>query len=69
MEPDGFITPLDLTTCIDILFAGAEDTQDATCPSPRFDWDCDGFTTPLDLTGIIDHLFASGPGPGDPCGQ
>jgi hypothetical protein len=67
-EPDGFITSLDLSACIDILFAGAEDVQDATCPSPRFDWDRDGFTTSLDLTGIIDYLFASGPGPGDPCG-
>jgi hypothetical protein len=68
IEPDGFITSLDLSACIDILFAGAEDVQDTRCPGPRFDLDCDGFTTSLDLSIIIDHLFAGGPGPCDPCG-
>jgi hypothetical protein len=66
-EPDGFITPLDLAACIDILFSGAEDIQDEACPSPRFDLDCDAFTTTLDLARIIDHLFAEGAGPCDPC--
>jgi hypothetical protein len=68
-EPDGFLTSLDLSACIDILFAGAEDIQDSGCPSPRFDLDCDGFSTSLDLTILIDHLFATGPGPCDPCGK
>jgi hypothetical protein len=67
IEPDGFITPLDLSAIIDILFASAVDIQDPGCPSPRFDFDCDGFTTPLDLSGVIDNQFASGPGPCDPC--
>jgi hypothetical protein len=67
IEPDEFITPLDLAACIDILFASAEDIQDSGCPSPRFDLDCDTFSTPLDLTIIIDYLFASGDGPCDPC--
>jgi thermitase len=67
IEPDGFITSLDLSACIDILFAGAGDVQDVGCPDPRFDLDCDGFTTSLDLSIIIDHLFAGGPGPCDPC--
>jgi hypothetical protein len=66
-EPDGFITSLDMSFCIDILFASAEDVQDTNCPSPRFDLDCDGFSTSLDLSIIIDHLFANGPGPCDPC--
>jgi hypothetical protein len=67
LEPDGFVTSLDLAGCIDILFAGAPDIQDPDCPAPRFDLDCDGFSTSLDLSVIIDHLFASGPGPCDPC--
>jgi hypothetical protein len=67
IEPDGFITPLDLAAIIDILFASATDIQDPNCPSPRFDFDCDSFTTPLDLSGIIDYLYVSGPGPCDPC--
>jgi hypothetical protein len=66
-DDDGFLTPLDLSAMIDILFDGDPDVQDELCPSPRADFDCDGFSTPLDLTGIIDHLFASGPGPCDPC--
>jgi hypothetical protein len=67
IEPDGFLTPLDLNAMIDILYASAADIQDPLCPSPRFDFDCDGFTTPLDMSGLIDHLFISGPGPGHPC--
>jgi len=67
IEPDNFVTALDLSACIDILFAGASDVQDPLCPSPRFDADCDNFTTALDLTVVIDHLFAGGAGPCDPC--
>jgi hypothetical protein len=67
IEPDGFITALDLSACIDILFGGAEDVQDEGCPSPKFDLDCDGFSTALDLSALIDHLFVGGPGPCDPC--
>ncbi len=67
-DEDGFITSLDLAACIDILFAGAEDIQDESCPMPRADFDCDGYSTSLDLAGLIDHLFASGPGPCEPCG-
>jgi hypothetical protein len=67
IEPDGFLTALDLSACIDILFAGRLDVRDPICPSPRFDLDCDGFSTALDLAVIIDHLFAGGVGPCDPC--
>jgi hypothetical protein len=66
-DEDGFRTPLDLSSMIDILYAGDPDVQDIICPSPRADFDCDGFSTPLDLGGLIDYLFASGPGPCDPC--
>jgi hypothetical protein len=66
-DEDGYLTPLDLSEMIDVLFAGHTDVQDPTCPSPRADFDCDSFSTPLDLTGLIDHLFASGPPPCDPC--
>jgi hypothetical protein len=66
-DSDFFITPLDLAALIDILFAGAPDIQDPTCPATRSDFDCDGFATPLDLAALIDYLFVSGPGPCDPC--
>ncbi|HUT56661.1 MAG TPA: dockerin type I domain-containing protein [Phycisphaerae bacterium] len=67
IEPDGFLTALDLAACIDILFAGSPDVQDAGCPSPRYDIDCDGFSTAIDLAKLIDHLFAGGDGPCDAC--
>jgi hypothetical protein len=66
-DEDNFLTPLDLGTLIDVLFAGFPDPQDPDCPATRTDFDCDGFSTPLDLGNLIDHLFASGPGPCDPC--
>jgi hypothetical protein len=66
-DEDDFVTPLDMSELIDLLFGGGEDIQDPSCPSSRFDLDCDGFPTPLDLSVIIDHLFAGGPGPCDPC--
>jgi uncharacterized delta-60 repeat protein len=68
-EPDGFITPLDLSACIDVLFGGTPDVNDGTCPSSRTDLDCDGFATPLDLSVMIDYNFAGGDPPCDPCSQ
>ena len=66
-DEDGFLTALDLSAMIDILFAGQPDVQDPSCPAPRADFDCDAFSTALDLSGLIDHLFAGGAGPCDPC--
>jgi subtilisin family serine protease len=66
-DDDAFITSLDLSSIIDILFASGTDPQDVGCPTTRGDLDCDGFTTSLDLSVIIDHLFAGGLGPCDPC--
>lgn len=66
-DADGFLTSLDLSTLIDVLFAGTPDIQDEQCPSPRGDLDCDLFTTALDLAILIDHLFAGGDGPCVPC--
>lgn len=66
-DGDGFITALDLAGIIDALFSGADNPQDAYCPTYRFDFDCDDFTTALDLAALIDHVFASGSGPCDPC--
>jgi hypothetical protein len=66
-DEDGFLTALDLSAMIDILFAGQPDVKDPVCPSPRADFDCDGFSTALDLGGLIDHLFAGGDPPCDPC--
>ena len=66
-DEDGFLTALDLSEMIDVLFSGHPDVQDPDCPSPRADFDCDLFSTALDLGGLIDHLFGGGPGPCDPC--
>jgi hypothetical protein len=66
IEPDGFITALDLTGIIATLFEGGPSPRDPCCPTFRFDFDCDGFVTALDLSVIIDHLFAGGSGPCTP---
>jgi hypothetical protein len=68
-DGDGFITALDLSSEIDVLFVGGTDPRDSDCPTTRGDWDCDAFTTALDLTAVIDHLFVSDDGPCDPCPQ
>jgi hypothetical protein len=68
-DADGFLTPLDLSGMIDVLFQGTTDPHDPGCPTTRSDFDCDQETTPLDLAGLIDHLYQSGPGPCDPCGE
>ena len=62
-EPDGFLTSIDLSALISVLFEGGVNPQDPCCPTSRFDLDCDGFPTSIDLSKMIDHLFAGGPGP------
>ena len=66
-DADGFATALDLGSLIDVLFAGAPNIQDPTCPGARADFDCDGFPTALDLGGLVDYLFAGGDPPCNPC--
>jgi hypothetical protein len=66
-DADGFVTSLDLSAEIDILFAGDVPWGDPGCPTTRADFDGDGFETALDLAGLIDHLFASGSLSCDPC--
>ena len=66
-DEDAFVTALDMSTLIDILFVSGSDPQDPLCPTTRGDFECDGFTTAIDLAGLIDHLFVNGPGPCDPC--
>jgi hypothetical protein len=68
-DGDRYPTALDLGSLIDILFAGAPDIQDNTCPDTRADFDCDGFATALDLGGLVDYLFAGSSPPCDPCLQ
>jgi hypothetical protein len=68
-DADGFHTALDLSSEIDVLFAGGTDPADPWCPSTRGDFDCDGFATALDLAAMIDLLFAGGAGPCDPCSE
>lgn len=66
-DDDGFLTALDLSILIDVLFAGTPEITDPGCPTSRGDFDCDGFPTALDLGQLIDHLFAGGDPPCDPC--
>lgn len=66
IEPDGFVTSIDLSAMISILFEGMGNPQDPCCSTGRFDLDCDGFPTSLDLSRVIDHLFAGGSGPCTP---
>lgn len=68
-DADGYLTPLDLGSMIDVLFAGKPDVQDSGCPTGRFDFDCDGFSTAVDLGLMIDYLFAGGDAPCDPCSE
>ncbi len=59
LDDDHFLTSLDLSELIDILFAGHP------LPEPAWiaDLDGDGFPTSLDLSIMIDHLFAGAPAP------
>ena len=45
-DVDGFLTALDLSTNIDILFAGFPEPQDPNCFAGRADFDCDGVPPP-----------------------
>jgi len=64
---DGFIDAVDLAMLIDIVFFGAVDPQDSTCPTTRGDFNGDGFADATDLAELIDHVFFGGAGPTDPC--
>lgn len=66
-DEDLFVTGIDLSRLIDVLYAGSPDLKDPSCPSPRADFDCDGYSTSIDLALMIDYLYAGGPGPCDPC--
>lgn len=66
-DKDGYRTAIDLAAFIDVLFGGAPNLQDQSCPTFRFDADCDGFVTPLDLAWVVDFLFAGGAAPCNPC--
>lgn len=67
LDGDGFVTALDLSHNVDVLFRSGINIQDTDCPIPRADFDGDKFSTALDLGFMVDYLFAGGPGPVDPC--
>jgi hypothetical protein len=67
-DADGFLTAVDLSALIDVLFGGRMEIWDPDCPASRGDLNYNGFTDVLDLNALIDHLFAGGSGPWDPCG-
>lgn len=60
LDGDGFLTALDLSTLIDVLYAGAPIPLP---PDARADLNCDGFPDALDLAVLIDVLFAGAPQP------
>lgn len=60
LDDDGFITALDLSALIDVIFAGA---PVPVPPEERADLNCDGFPDALDMAIMIDHLFAGQPPP------
>jgi hypothetical protein len=66
-DEDAFLTALDLSALIDVLFAGRPEVQDPGCPTSRGDFNNDDFPDALDLSGLIDHLFAGSDPPCDPC--
>lgn len=61
------IDATDLQFLIDIVFFGASDVQDPTCPNPRSDLDCSGFPDATDIQFIIDYVFFGGIEPCDGC--
>ena len=66
-DQDRFLTALDLSALIDVLFAGRPEISDPGCPTSRGDFDFDGYVTALDLGRLIDYLYANGPGEINPC--
>jgi hypothetical protein len=61
------IDAVDLAIEIDIVFFGATDLQDPSCPTTRADFNADGTPDAVDLAELIDHVFFGGGGPADPC--
>lgn len=64
---EGLLTATDLAVEIDVVFFGAVDPQDPSCPATRGDFDTLGTTDAVDLALLIDHVFFGGEGPADPC--
>jgi len=67
LDGNTFIDAVDLALVIDIVFFGAADITDPTCPASRADFDFNGFADAVDLALLIDHVFFGQPGPCDPC--
>jgi len=67
LDASGAVDAVDLAVVIDIVFFGASDVQDGSCPRSRADFNADGVSDSVDLALLIDHVFFGGPGPNDPC--
>ncbi|MEW5875830.1 MAG: tandem-95 repeat protein [Candidatus Zixiibacteriota bacterium] len=67
LDASGSVDATDLAIEIDIIFFGASDVQDGSCPRSRADFNADGVSDSVDLALLIDHVFFGGPGPNDPC--
>ncbi|GAB4316198.1 MAG: hypothetical protein Kow0074_04140 [Candidatus Zixiibacteriota bacterium] len=67
MNGDAFLDAVDLNLQITVLFFGADDVQDASCPLPRSDVTCDGASDAVDLNVLINTLFFGGPPLCDAC--
>ena len=67
LDGSTFVDAVDLAQVIDIVFFGALDITDPSCPTTRADFDNNGFADAVDLALVIDHVFFGGTGPCDPC--
>jgi hypothetical protein len=66
--PDAELNAVDLATLIDIVFFGATDYTDPSCPHVgRGDYNCDCLVNSVDLAELIDGVFFGGVGPCNPC--
>jgi len=67
LDGSAFVDAVDLAFLIDVVFFGAPDVQDPTCPRSRSDFNGDGISDAVDLAFLIDHIFFGGAGPENPC--
>jgi len=67
LNDDGLVDAVDLALLIDVVFFGADDIQDPSCPATRADFNADAAVDAVDLAFLIDHVFFGGDPPADPC--
>ena len=64
---DGNIDAVDLNGLVDVIFYGATNIVDPSCPGWRMDFNCSGDVDAVDINFIVDYIFYGGGLPCDPC--